>query len=52
MRSVGAAVPAGEGNELHTLTMGRDGRLSETHSPVPIPVPVGTNPWGIAVAPH
>src|SRR4051812_7726448 len=52
IRAVGAAVPAGEGNELHTLAIGRDGRLSEKRSPVPIPVPVGTNPWGIAVAPH
>jgi DNA-binding beta-propeller fold protein YncE len=52
MRAVGAAVPAGQGNELHTLAIGRDGRLSERRSPVRIPVPVGTNPWGIAVAPH
>jgi 6-phosphogluconolactonase (cycloisomerase 2 family) len=46
-------VPAGQGNELHTLAIGRDGRLSEPdYSPVPIPVPTGTNPWGIAVVPR
>jgi 6-phosphogluconolactonase (cycloisomerase 2 family) len=43
----------GDGNELHTLAIGPDGRLSEPdYSPVPIPVPTDTNPWGIAVVPH
>lgn len=46
-------VPRGDGNQLHTLAIGRDGRLSEPdYSPVPIPVPIDTNPWGIAVVPR
>jgi hypothetical protein len=51
MRAV-SQIPAGQGNDLHTLTIGGDGRLAEPHtSPVKIPVPVGDNPVGLVVAP-
>jgi DNA-binding beta-propeller fold protein YncE len=44
-------VKAGFGNELHTLTVGPDGTLDEpAFSPVAIPVPLKTNPIGVAVA--
>jgi 6-phosphogluconolactonase (cycloisomerase 2 family) len=40
----------GEGNEIHTLVVQSDGRLHEARtSPVPIPVPLNTNPVGLAV---
>ena len=46
-------VPRGDGNTLHTLAIGRDGKLSEPpYSPVPLPVAIDTNPWGIAVVPR
>lgn len=46
-------VPAGQGNELHTLAINSDGTLSEeAFSPVPIPVPLNTNPIGLAVIGH
>lgn len=52
MRAV-AQIPAGQGNQLHTLRIAADGRLTEEHSsPVAIPVPVGTNPVGLAVVPR
>ncbi len=45
-------IPAGRGNQLHALRIGAGGRLTEERSsPVKIPVPVGTNPIGLAVAP-
>jgi hypothetical protein len=44
-------VPPGEGQGLHTLLVGPDGRLTEpATSPVPIPAPFKTQPIGIAVA--
>jgi hypothetical protein len=45
-------IPAGRVNELHALRIGADGRLTEERSsPVRIPVPVGTNPIGLAIVP-
>ena len=45
-------IPAGRGNQLHALRIGPDGRLTEERaSPVKIPVPVGTNPIGLAIVP-
>ncbi len=44
-------VAPGQGNEIHTLTVEPDGTLAELAPPVPVPVPLGTNPFGIAVAP-
>ena len=42
------AIPAGQGNDLHALRIGANGRLTEEPpSPVNIPVPVGTNPIGL-----
>lgn len=49
MRAV-RQIPAGKGNQLHVLQIGEDGRLTEEpSSPVAIPVPVGTNPIGLAI---
>lgn len=49
MRAV-AQIPAGRGNQLHALRIGPTGRLTEERSsPVKIPVPVGTNPIGLAI---
>jgi 6-phosphogluconolactonase (cycloisomerase 2 family) len=46
-------IPAGRGNQLHALRIDADGRLSEERSsPVKIPVPVGTNPIGLAIVPE
>jgi DNA-binding beta-propeller fold protein YncE len=46
-------VAAGQGNELHTMTVNPDGTLAEADfSPVPIPVPLNTNPIGVAVVGH
>jgi 6-phosphogluconolactonase (cycloisomerase 2 family) len=51
MRAV-RQIPPGEGNQLHALRIGAHGRLTEEHaSPVNIPVPVGTNPVGLAIVP-
>jgi hypothetical protein len=51
MRAV-RQIPAGRGNDLHALRVGANGRLTEERSsPVKIPVPVGTNPIGLAIAP-
>ena len=46
-------VPRGDGNNLHTLAIGANGKLSEPpYSPVPLPVAIDTNPWGIAIVPR
>jgi hypothetical protein len=51
MRAV-RQIPPGRGNQLHALRIGRHGHLTEERaSPVSIPVPVGTNPIGLAVVP-
>ena len=51
MRAV-AQIPRGQGNDLHALRIGAGGRLTEERSsPVKIPVPVATNPIGLAVVP-
>ncbi len=51
MRAV-RQIPAGEGNQLHALRIGPNGRLTEeASSPVDIPVPTGTNPIGLAIVP-
>ncbi|HJS93436.1 MAG TPA: hypothetical protein VJ741_04170 [Solirubrobacteraceae bacterium] len=51
MRAV-RQIPPGRGNQLHALRIAPDGRLTEEHSsPVNIPVPVGTNPIGLAIVP-
>jgi len=45
-------VPPGRGNQLHALRIGAGGRLTEERSsPVKVPVPVGTNPIGLAIVP-
>jgi 6-phosphogluconolactonase (cycloisomerase 2 family) len=45
-------IPPGRGNQLHALRVAPDGRLTEERSsPVNIPVPVGTNPIGLAIVP-
>jgi DNA-binding beta-propeller fold protein YncE len=52
MRAV-RQIPPGRGNQLHALRIGPDGRLTEEDSsPVNIPVPVGTNPIGLAIVPR
>ena len=49
MRAV-AQIPRRRGNDLHALRIGAGGRLTEERSsPVKIPVPIGTNPIGLAV---
>ena len=51
MRAV-RQIPAGQGNQLHALRIGADGKLTEERtSPIDIPVPVGTNPIGLAIVP-
>jgi 6-phosphogluconolactonase (cycloisomerase 2 family) len=51
MRAV-RQIPPGRGNQLHALRIAPDGRLTEERSsPVDIPVPVGTNPIGLAIVP-
>jgi hypothetical protein len=51
MRAV-RQIPPGSGNQLHALRIAADGHLTEERSsPVNIPVPVGTNPIGLAVVP-
>ncbi|HEY4825166.1 MAG TPA: hypothetical protein VIH85_00285 [Solirubrobacteraceae bacterium] len=45
-------IPPGRGNQLHALRIAADGRLTEERSsPINIPVPVGTNPIGLAIVP-
>ncbi|MHB8695392.1 MAG: lactonase family protein [Solirubrobacteraceae bacterium] len=51
MRAV-SQIPAGEGNQIHTLRILPNGKLNEEpSSPLKIPVPIGTNPIGLAVVP-
>jgi 6-phosphogluconolactonase (cycloisomerase 2 family) len=51
MRAV-RQIPPGRGNQLHALRIAANGRLTEERSsPVNIPVPVGTNPIGLAIVP-
>jgi DNA-binding beta-propeller fold protein YncE len=51
MRAV-RQIPPGRGNQLHALRIAANGRLTEERSsPVDIPVPVGTNPIGLAIVP-
>jgi hypothetical protein len=51
MRAV-RQIPPGQGNQLHALRIGANGRLTEERaSPVNIPVPAGTNPIGLVIAP-
>jgi 6-phosphogluconolactonase (cycloisomerase 2 family) len=51
MRAV-SQIPRHKGNQIHSLRIAPDGRLSEERgSPVKIPVPVGTNPFGLAIVP-
>ena len=46
-------IPPGRGNTLHSFAIGPDGRLKELGtSPIQIPVPLDTNPWGMAIVPH
>ncbi len=42
-------VPEGEGNIVHLLRIGEDGKLTEVGPPAKLPVPAGTNPQGLAV---
>jgi 6-phosphogluconolactonase (cycloisomerase 2 family) len=43
-------IPAGRGNTLHSFRIEPDGKLTEMEtSPVEIPVPLDTNPWGLAI---
>jgi hypothetical protein len=52
MRAV-RQIPPGRGNQLHALRISPDGRLTEERSsPINIPVPVGTNPIGLAIVPR
>jgi 6-phosphogluconolactonase (cycloisomerase 2 family) len=52
MRAI-SKIPPGKGNTLHSFSIAADGKLKElSSSPVPIPVPLGTNPWGMAVVPR
>ena len=45
-------IPPGEGQLLHSLRIAADGTLSETaDSPVPLPVALDTNPFGLAIVP-
>lgn len=51
MRAV-RQIPRRQGNQIHSLRIGPTGRLTEEPgSPVKIPVPVGTNPFGLAIVP-
>jgi 6-phosphogluconolactonase (cycloisomerase 2 family) len=43
-------VKPGNGQEVHSLTVGPDGKLTEPTDPAPIPVELNTNPIGMAVA--
>ncbi|MEA2449969.1 MAG: hypothetical protein QOG63_1901 [Thermoleophilaceae bacterium] len=52
MRAI-SAIPAGRGNTLHSFSIDADGKLSEMDSsPVQVPVPLKTNPWGLAIVPR
>jgi hypothetical protein len=43
-------VKPGNGQEVHSLTVGPDGKLTEPTDPAPIPVELNTNPIGMVVA--
>lgn len=43
------AIPAGQGNALHVFSILPDGKLEEKITPIPLNVPVGTQPQGLAV---
>jgi len=52
-REVAALVPAGQGQLLHSLRIGRNGTLRELpSSPVTLPVTRNTNPFGLAIVPR
>ena len=52
-RQVAAIVPKGSGNLIHVLAVGPSGKLAELDSsPVPLPVPLNTNPLGLVLVPH
>jgi len=44
-----SSIPEGQGNVLHTLTVKRDGTLTETAAPIVFNLPAGARPQGIAV---
>jgi pSer/pThr/pTyr-binding forkhead associated (FHA) protein/DNA-binding beta-propeller fold protein YncE len=46
-----SAVPAGEGQLLHSLVVGLDGKLSEPQPPLSLPVPLGSNVVGLVIVP-
>jgi hypothetical protein len=52
-RQVAAIAHPGSGNLVHVLAVGPSGKLAELDSsPVSLPVPLGTNPLGLALVPH
>jgi 6-phosphogluconolactonase (cycloisomerase 2 family) len=46
-----AAIPEGQGNELHILTIQQNGKVDEIQSPVIFDEPNDTRPQGVAVVP-
>ena len=44
-------IPAGQGNELHVLSIGRDGKVAETGTPIIFHLAAGTRPQGVLVVP-
>jgi len=46
-----ATIPEGQGNVLHTLSIGDDGTVSEAVPPVVFQLPNDTRPQGVAVVP-
>ena len=44
-----ATIPEGQGNELHSLSVGDDGRLTEALAPIRYTLPNDTRPQGVAV---
>ena len=44
-----ASIPTGQGNVLHTLSVGSDGTVTETAAPILFNLPDGVRPQGIAV---
>lgn len=43
------AIPQGQGNELHSLSIASDGKISETLAPIIFHVPENTRPQGVTV---